>query len=60
MVGTIKKQPCLFILDLFTYAQINATVKLTKTDEKTIRTILAGCKQLLTLLWIYYTDRMQR
>lgn len=23
--------------------QLNATVKLTKTDEKTIRTILAGC-----------------
>ena len=29
---------------VLTQLQLNLTVKLTKTDEKTIRTILAGCK----------------
>lgn len=44
-VGLNKSYRLEFSEFLFLQITFNTTVKLTRTDEKTIRTILAGCKR---------------
>jgi uncharacterized protein len=46
-MGGVTVQYLVLATKLALFKQINATVPLTKIDEKGIKTVLAGCKKLL-------------